>query len=231
MAPKALAAAIALASLASCSTIPKDPEGTLDRVRGGQLLAGAVESEPWVSWKGDHPSGIEVELIEEFAQELRASVVWVQGSEQHLMEALEVRSLDVVVGGLVSTNPWASRVGFTHPYVTTRLVVATPVSERAPDDIAGLRVRVERGSAAGGLVRNTDAVPVEVEQIDDGSAPSAVDDWLLDDLRLRHTGVTLQESDHTIAVPWGENRFMTRLEDFLLAREDRIRRRVQEAGP
>lgn len=45
----------------------------------------------------------------------------------------------------------------------------------------------------------------------------AVDDWLLDDLGLIDSGVTLLEAAHVMAVPLGENAWQVRLERFLLA--------------
>src|SRR5688572_30168297 len=72
--------------------LPRDPEGTLDRVRTHALRVGVDVSEPWTAWKGDEPQGrpvgIEPELIERFAAGLDAEVEWVRGSETELLTAL-----------------------------------------------------------------------------------------------------------------------------------------------
>ena len=209
--------------MAGCG-IPRDPEGTLDRVRGGTLRAGITASQPWTTLEGGRPGGVEVELVEQFADELGARVQWVDGSEAELIGALEVRELDLVVGGLTADTPWQSKAAITRSYATTRVVVAVPASQPLPGDIAGLRVAVEDGSDAAGILEDkTDAVPVRVPDVTQvkGSAV-AVDEWLLDNLGLRDTGVHLSKAKHVMATPLGENAFLVRLERFLIAHQAEV---------
>ena len=217
----ALIAAVLLAvGVAGCG-IPRDPESTLDRVRGGTLRAGITASEPWTILEGGRPGGVEVELVEQFAHELGARVEWVDGSEAELIGALEVRELDLVVGGLTADTPWQAGSAITRSYATTRVVVAVPASQSPPGDIAGLRVAVEAGSDAAGILEDkTDAVPVRVPDVTKvkGSAV-AVDEWLLDNLGLRDTGIHLSKAKHVMATPLGENAFLVRLERFLIAHQ------------
>src|SRR5215213_7741095 len=98
--------------------IPGDPEGTLDRVQGGTLRAGITASEPWTTLEGGRAGGVEVELVEQFAHELGARVEWIDGSEAELIGALEVRELDLVVGGLTADTPWKSKAAITRSYAT-----------------------------------------------------------------------------------------------------------------
>jgi hypothetical protein len=100
--------------------MPRDPEGTFERVRGGTIRAGLSENGPWtrVTGDGDGESGIEVELLKRFANELGAKVEWTHGSEGDLLQSLHRGRLDVVVGGLTDSTPWAKQVGLTQPYVT-----------------------------------------------------------------------------------------------------------------
>jgi polar amino acid transport system substrate-binding protein len=220
----ALVAAALLAVGAAGCGIPRDPESTLDRVRGGTLRAGITASEPWTTLEGGRPGGVEVELVEQFAHELGAKVEWVDGSEAELIGALEVRELDLVVGGLTADTPWKSKAAITRSYATTRVVVAVPASQPPPGDIAGLRVAVEAGSDAAGILEDkTDAVPVRVPDVTQvkGSAV-AVDEWLLDNLGLRDTGVHLSKAKHVMATPLGENAFLVRLERFLIAHQAQV---------
>jgi polar amino acid transport system substrate-binding protein len=220
----ALITAVLLAvGVAGCG-IPRDPEGTLDRVRGGTLRAGITASQPWTTLEGGRPGGVEVELVEQFAVELGARVEWVDGSEAELIGALEVRELDLVVGGLTADTPWQSKAAITRSYATTRVVVAVPASQPLPGDIAGLRVAVEDGSDAAGILEDkTDAVPVRVPDVTQvkGSAV-AVDEWLLDNLGLRDTGVHLSKAKHVMATALGENAFLVRLERFLIAHQAEV---------
>jgi polar amino acid transport system substrate-binding protein len=220
----ALVVAVVVAGLLGGCGIPRDPEGTLERVRGGTLRAGITASEPWTTLEGGRPGGVEVRLVEEFAAELGARVEWVDGSEADLIGALEVRELDLVVGGLTADTPWQRKAAITRSYATTRVVVAVPSSQPVPDDIAGLRVAVDAGTDAAGILEDkTDAIPVrvpDVTQVKDSAV--AVDEWLLDSLRLKDTGVHLSKAKHVMATPLGENAFLVRLERFLIDHQDRV---------
>ena len=119
--------ALTLAVLAGCGvTIPSDPEGTLDRVRGDVLRVGATAHEPWVVVAGGDPQGDEPALLEEFATELDARIVWTVGNEESLVEALERGDLDVVVGGFTDATPWAERAATTVPYIEAPGADGTP---------------------------------------------------------------------------------------------------------
>jgi len=216
-----VAAALAAALLTGCG-VPRDPEGTLDRVRDGTLRVGITESQPWARVDRGRRTGVEVRLVERLATELGAKIEWTDGAEAELIAALEVRGLDLVIGGLTVDSPWQARAALTRPYATTRVVVAVPASQRAPGDIAGLRVAVESGQDAAGVLEMTDAVPVEVDDVGAVSGPVVVDEWLLDDLRLRDTGVHLRTSRHVMATPRGENAWLVRLERFLHAHRDEV---------
>jgi polar amino acid transport system substrate-binding protein len=230
----ALAALAVVAVLVAGCGIPRDPESTLNRVRGGTLRAGITASEPWTTLEGGRPGGVEVELVERFAAELGAMVEWVDGSEADLIAALEVRELDLVVGGLTADTPWQAKAAITRSYATTRVVVAVPASQPLPDDIAGLRVAVEAGTDAAGILEDkTDAVPVRVPDVTQvrGSAV-AIDEWLLDDLDLADTGVHLSKAKHVMATPLGENAFLVRLERFLIGHQAEVPALLDaEGGP
>ena len=222
--------AIVLAfTLAACG-IPRDPEGTLERVSGGVMRVGITEAPPWVQLGDASPDGIEVRLVERFAEEIDAEVEWVEGSEQEIFGALRVRELDLVVGGLTTETPWSSEAGITHPYLTTAALVAVPNDMDEPEDIAELEVGVEANSEIAGLLRKTDARVVEVDDIEDFDGPVAIDNFLTDDLDVVDTGVRLAESDHVFAVPMGENDWMTAVERFLFERPDEIEVLLDELG-
>jgi polar amino acid transport system substrate-binding protein len=127
--------AIALAALVAvsgCAAIPVDPEGTLERVSGGVLRVGMSEHEPWTARDGGGRSGVEVELVEEFAAGLDAEVEWHDGGEESLIEELHRGELDVVVGGLTEKSPWGSHAALTRPYV----VVTGPTGSPEPHVMA-----------------------------------------------------------------------------------------------
>lgn len=205
--------------------IPQDPDGTLERVRGGVLRAGATEADPFVIFDGaGRPTGgVEVALIERLAKGLGAEVEWVAGSEEELFSALEQHSVDVVIGGVTSENPWSSKVAFTHPYLTTFATIGLPAGLGADGNITGMRVQVERGTVLEGLVGKLDVEVVRIDNVKTAAGPVAVYSWLLDDLGLEDSGVRLVETDHVMAVAHGENGWLTELERFLLSRPDEIK--------
>jgi hypothetical protein len=58
-----------------------------------------------------------------------------------------------------------------------------------------------------------------------------VDEWLLDDLDLQASDVILQEREHVLALPLGENAWLVEVEEFLHANGPRAAELLEEAGP
>ncbi|MPZ70202.1 MAG: transporter substrate-binding domain-containing protein [Actinobacteria bacterium] len=223
--------ALALVFGVACTTPPVDPEGTLERIRGGTMRVGITASEPWTESTEDGPAGIEVEIVERLAEELDAEIEWVPGSEEELFGALKYSQVDLVIGGLGAKNPFAKEASLTHPYLTTQVVVAVPESDDVPEDISGLVVAAEPGTEATGVLFKTDAAINLFEDVAEAAGTRAIDNWLLDDLGLVETGVTLTETDHVMAVRLGENGWLVRVEKFLLDHAEEIEQLLAEVEP
>lgn len=226
--------ALAVVLVSGCE-FPRDPEGTLDRVRGGVLRVGVSPAEPFVELPpGGEPTGVEVELVTQFAASLDASVEWVEGSESDLMEALGGRQLDIVIAGLTRRSEWQRAAALTRPYLTTQVVIAAPDGQAAAelsDDLGGQRIAVEANSPeAAKLEQDTDAVVVPVDDLSAVDGPVAVPDYLLDDLGLVRTDVELDEHEHAMAASMGENAFLVALERFLLDREGEAAEILEREG-
>jgi len=71
---------MACTALAACE-LPADPNGTLNGVRGGTMRIGVAESPPWVRTSTGEPSGVEPNLLRDFAQTLSARVEWIRRGE------------------------------------------------------------------------------------------------------------------------------------------------------
>jgi len=137
----ALLSTLAAGLLTGCGTgIPADPEGTLDRVRDGQLRVGVSTNAPWTETRdGAEPVGIEPDLVRGFAATLNARIQWSEGGEQKLVDELERGNLDIVLGGLTKDTPWWDKVAVTVPYAgatdghgeTHKHVMAAPPGENA----------------------------------------------------------------------------------------------------
>ncbi|TLM75117.1 ABC transporter substrate-binding protein [Pseudarthrobacter sp. NamB4] len=140
-----------LLGLSGCRAYPADPEGTLDRVRGGTLRVGASLNGDWVAIRasgGDTSDknlrdrdvqGKDAELVRGFAEHLGADIEWVAGTEQVLAEELKHGGLDLVIGGLDDKTPWTTHAGLTRPYVESedergklhKHVMLVPLGENA----------------------------------------------------------------------------------------------------
>ncbi|MFB7893257.1 hypothetical protein ACFC1I_13720 [Microbacterium sp. NPDC056044] len=123
--------------IAGCGfTVPSDPQGTLDRVRGGELRAGASASGELVTVDGSKVGGSLAELVEAFAQSIDAKVAWTVGSEEDLVDGLEAGDLDLAIGGMTDATPWSTRVAVTRGYdsipgAKAPVVVLLPLGENA----------------------------------------------------------------------------------------------------
>jgi polar amino acid transport system substrate-binding protein len=217
-----LALLLAAALCAGCQ-FPRDPEGTLDRVRGGVMRVGVTHVDPWVKLEGGEPAGVEVELLRRFARTLGAEIEWIEGSESDLMEALHGRQLDVVVAGLTRRSEWQRIAALTRPFITYEVVIAAPdqeTADRLSEDLEGAEIAVEAHSPeAAKLEQDTDAEVMPVDDLAAVDGPVAVPDYLLDDLGYVKTDAELDEHEHAMAVSMGENAFLVELERFLLDRE------------
>jgi hypothetical protein len=136
-----------------------------------------------------------------------------------------------VVGGLTADSPWVSKAAFTAPYVETMTVVGVPTGDPATIDLDGMEIAVERGSPAAGLLRAAGAIPIEVDDLTEARGPAAVDDWLLDDLDLQATDEILEEREHVMALPLGENAWLVEVEEYLDAQGPRAVELLGEVRP
>ena len=126
------------ATLAGCGmSIPADPDGTLDRVSGGELRIGASPDPGLVDVESSTPTGPLPDLAEQFAATLDAEPEWTVGSEETLVGMLEAGDLDLVIGGFTEKTPWIDKAGITRGYSGIegadgrKIVMLVPLGENA----------------------------------------------------------------------------------------------------
>jgi polar amino acid transport system substrate-binding protein len=211
----------ALAALISASCdFPRDPRGTLDKVQNGTMRVGIVNHDPWTQMEEGRASGVEVELLRDFAAELETKIVFAEGTVPELLEAAKQGEVDVVAGGFTSTSPGVSEgkeAGITSPYLVTRFAVGVPPDRPAFDDLSGRKIAVERIDGTAALLKEEGAIPVPVDDLSTADMPVAAYPWQLEAWGFEPTGVELPEEKHVMAVPLGENGWLVRLESFLRA--------------
>lgn len=210
-----LRGAVAAAVLLLACGIPRDPEGTLERVQGGRMRVGITERPPWATVEDGTPAGVEVELVEGFARSLDAEIDWFPGSEAELLTALEKRELDLVIGGFTDDDPWALKVAFTQPYATIRVVVGAQPGRAPPADLSGVRVAARAGTEVPRLVEDAGGIPVRVTDISEAEGLVAGEEWEVRAIGFSPGTAMLDESRHAMAAPLGENAWLVRLERYL----------------
>ncbi|SEM55575.1 polar amino acid transport system substrate-binding protein [Stigmatella aurantiaca] len=210
--------------------LPRDPNGTLERVRGGTLRAGVVERPPFTQAGPGTPSGVEATLVEELARSLGATVEWTVGTEPRLMEALKHRKLDLVVGGLSADTPYAAHVALSRPYLRARLTVGAPPGETVPRELKGHPVAVEPGHSAIALLEEEGAVPKPTPQVHAAPGLRAGFDWQLEAWGYTAGETTLKTEEVLVVAAPGENGWLRQVDLFLHENAARTRDRLVQSA-
>ena len=223
---------LALLLVALVSTgcaFPQDPRETLEQVQSGTMRIGIAENEPWARMENGEPSGVEAELLRNFAEELGSEPEFFRGTVPELLEAIKQGELDVVIGGLTRSTPaLMQEAGVTNSYLKTHLVVGVPPSEETFDDLSGREVAVEHIGRTAAHLKEKGAIPVQVSDLSTADRPVAAYDWQLEEWGFESTGIRLPEEQHVMAVPRGENGWLVRLEHFLSSQRDEAQRLLRE---
>ncbi len=210
---------------------PRDPRGTLEAVRDGTMRVGIVGNDPWTRTEGRSASGVEVELLKDFAKKLGAETSFVPGTTPELLEAAKQGEVDVLIGGFTSTSPGVSEgkeAGVTGTYLITRSVVGVPPGGPAFDDPSGREIAVERIDGTAALLKEEGAIPVPTDELSTTGMPVAAYRWQLEEWGFEPTSVELPEEQHVMAVPLGENGWLVELERFLREHREEARELLRE---
>lgn len=206
---------VLLAILVSSCEVPRDPNNTLTRIRGGILRVGVIHNAPWAIRSAPEHRGAEVALVRRFAAELNAHPLWIWGGEHELINSLEQFQLDLVIGGLVKSSPWGKKVGFTRPFHIDRILVGTPPSTAPLKKIRGVRIAVGTGHVAAAYLEKKKAIALPLEDPFEANLPVAASQFLLEKSGFTLTSIELHREEHVMAAPPGENAFLMQLENFL----------------
>ncbi|UOQ57333.1 hypothetical protein MUN78_00365 [Leucobacter allii] len=132
--------ALLAAALTGCGlTIPADPDGSLERARGGELRIG-IAAEPGMSTDAHPPEGPLPELGADFAESIDAAPVWELGGEETLVGMLESGDIDLALGHFTPETPWTERAAISRPFAGSaggvdgadaELVALMPLGENA----------------------------------------------------------------------------------------------------
>lgn len=220
---------LSLAVAATGCNVPRDSDGTLDRVRGRVVRVGVVNAPPWAVDSGGAISGVEPALVTALARELGARVEWVRRPEAELMTALHDREVDVVIGGLTGDMPWKTQVALTRAYYTDTIVVGVPEGT-VMREARGQTVAIEDGDPVAAELKKRNAKPVIAADLAHASGAVAAPLWRLGALGRVSSGIVLQQQKRVMAVAPGENAWLVRVERSLHARQNQIPRMLREVA-
>ena len=208
--------------IAACD-LPRDSDGTLDRVRGGTMRVGVLVDTPWTKDSAGVIGGIEGAMARALAESLGARIEWIRASEGELLAALHHRELDLVIGGLRATSPWRRQVALTRPFYADTVSVGGAPNQAPPTTLDKLPVSLRQGDPAAAEVRKKGGVPKFVPQLDSVRGPIAAPTWKLAQLgRRENPALHLTEDQHVLAAAPGENAFLMRVESMLIARQAEV---------
>lgn len=217
---------LAVALLGACRDIPRDPHGTLERVRGGVLRVGLMHHKPWATVIDGRPQGLEAALVEQLAKSLGATVEWAEPRGDELFQALKEYRLDLVVGGVTERSPWKDHVAFTRPYLRHR---AAAVSQLPLTSIRNQRVAVDDGTPELDEVRQLGGIPVSRRTQPIAAAIEVKPAWQISP--DEHVVARLEENLQVFAVPSGENAWLVHVDRFLRANNGDVLSKLREQTP
>lgn len=135
-------------ALAGCDRLPRDPDGTLDRVRSERSFrVGLIAA-------GDAPvGGAETKaFLGRVAAATGATPALKEGASEPLLIELEDGDLDLVVGPLSPESPWLGKVALLRPIGETlapQHLLVTPIARNGENRWIMLLEREARATAAG----------------------------------------------------------------------------------
>lgn len=97
--------ALVLLAVAGCD-LPKDPEGTLERVAGGELRVGVLPG-------NGRAEAEDRRIVDVLATALQTTPSFSSGDAHNVFWDLEHGRLDLVIGGLPSKTPFSAKVGLS----------------------------------------------------------------------------------------------------------------------
>jgi hypothetical protein len=114
-------------ALSACGSLPRDPDGTLDRVRAQHLVRVGLIAD------GGDPVGDResAAFLQRVGAATGARVALRKGASEPLLLDLNAGRLDLVIGTLSPDSPWASEVAILKPIaepVAPQHLVVTPIA-------------------------------------------------------------------------------------------------------
>lgn len=169
--------------LAACDdmSFPRDPEKTLETVLAeGRMTVAFADSPPWVTVdRNAPPQGVEVDLVQAFAEDLGVAIEWRRLGAFAALEGLERGDIDLAIGGFdrKAVTP-VEGAAPSYAYYKETFVIAARADVENPGELEGRPVFVPRELPLAELVRKEGGILVDEWTDEVGLA--VVPTWLLD---------------------------------------------------
>lgn len=107
---------ILLVIAVSCNDYPRDTKNSFEEAKAKGLKVGMVENPPFIEFQNNSISGIEIRIIEEFAEKHNLNIRYIRGTETELINQLENYELHILAGGFDRKTVWSAKAGRTASY-------------------------------------------------------------------------------------------------------------------
>ncbi|MEN6455228.1 MAG: hypothetical protein ABFD10_13295 [Prolixibacteraceae bacterium] len=199
--------------LGGCSYFPKDANQTLEEVQNNILKVGLSGYDPDADVSPEPVNG-QIGFVRQFAREINAKILWVKGSQGDITELLRHHELHMAIGGYTPDSPFKQEVTLSKPYFTEKIRIAGR-GRTVPDRIKNEQVIVTDYLIAM-YVRKLGAIPVmSSDSVVPGNILIAAGENELNRIGVPQNGRILHKLEYVVAVPMGENAFLTTLEKFI----------------
>lgn len=201
--------------LIACDDYPRDPRGSLSAAQNQVLRVGASEFSPWIQWQNGSVSGVEAELVDQFARSIGARVNWIKGSEGMLMKMLEAHELHLVVGGVTADSPWRHHVAFTRPYRKQHYLICSTDENLSPQKPQNQKIALNKDSLLGPQIKSKEGIPQRLDSLENYRGLIAIPVEEQSRYSCGQDPMRLKPTEHVMALPMGENALLMALEKFL----------------
>ena len=111
--------------ISSGCDFPKDAEDSWENATNNYLKVGVSVNPPYTISEKDSISGIEIDLLQNFADKKNLEIRFIEGSESELIKKLENYQLHVLAGGFEKKTLWKDKAGTTVPYDNKHVLLIT----------------------------------------------------------------------------------------------------------
>lgn len=139
---------IAALALAGCSSSPsssstsasncKSEYGTVKTITPGSLTVGVIDIPPFSSYNSGNPTGIDVNIVKQFAKEACLKPVWQQATYADAIQSISGGTIDLAIGSIDRTAKREQAVDFSASTYLDGMGIASKSGAKTVTDLEKL---------------------------------------------------------------------------------------------